>query len=276
MRWAASPAAEAATRLTAHASGKVSPLQWGQLESGRHEMTPRTYRRVETHSARPTAAASHRSVQAARTRAELLHAAATAIGERGYEATSLADITAVLHKPKTALRYHFDTKADIATALLETEFERWETMHELVDDTNRTGLAGLITMMRTFLADHGTGPYQRAAISLLLDAPVLDVALPTPPFSARQLVAEYLIEALEDREIDSAIEVQTASEGIVDATLGVVLRYRLEPMVDLEDKAESIWSWSLMGLGVKRPHALLEKYRAIALPPHDIETKRLL
>lgn len=216
-----------------------------------------------------------RHTQAERTRASLLWAAATVIGRRGYEAASLADITAVLGKPKTALRYHFDAKAEIARALLDAEYRRWEQMHELVDDTNRTGLAALVTTLRTFLADSGSGPYQRAVISLLLDAPLIDADLPAPPFTAQQLLSEYLLEAREDGEVPADADISSAVNGIIDATLGVVLRYRLEPDVDLEERAEPLWSWSLMGLGVPRPHALLEGIRAIPLPPNEIETARL-
>jgi AcrR family transcriptional regulator len=59
---------------------------------------------------------------APRTRERILDAALTLFAEKGYDATSMREISEQLGITKAALYYHFDSKADIVRAMLaETE-----------------------------------------------------------------------------------------------------------------------------------------------------------
>jgi AcrR family transcriptional regulator len=53
-----------------------------------------------------------------RTRQRILDAALTLFAEKGYEATSMREISQQLGITKAALYYHFDSKADIVRAML--------------------------------------------------------------------------------------------------------------------------------------------------------------
>ena len=53
-----------------------------------------------------------------RTRERILDAALTLFAEKGYEATSMREISEQLGITKAALYYHFDSKADIVRAML--------------------------------------------------------------------------------------------------------------------------------------------------------------
>lgn len=55
---------------------------------------------------------------APRTRDRILDAALTLFAEKGYEATSMREISHQLGMTKAALYYHFDSKADIVRAML--------------------------------------------------------------------------------------------------------------------------------------------------------------
>jgi AcrR family transcriptional regulator len=55
---------------------------------------------------------------APRTRERILDAALTLFAEKGYEATSMREISEQLGMTKAALYYHFDSKADIVRAML--------------------------------------------------------------------------------------------------------------------------------------------------------------
>jgi AcrR family transcriptional regulator len=55
---------------------------------------------------------------APRTRERILHAALGLFAEKGYEATSMREISEQLGITKAALYYHFDSKADIVRAML--------------------------------------------------------------------------------------------------------------------------------------------------------------
>lgn len=63
-------------------------------------------------------------IDAPRTRERILDAALGLFAEKGYEATSMREISAQLGITKAALYYHFDSKADIVRAMLaDTERE---------------------------------------------------------------------------------------------------------------------------------------------------------
>ncbi|MFE4590173.1 ScbR family autoregulator-binding transcription factor [Streptomyces laurentii] len=59
--------------------------------------------------------------RAIRTRKAILEAAAVVFDERGYEAAKLSDILALAHVTKGALYFHFDSKEDLAHAVLEAQ-----------------------------------------------------------------------------------------------------------------------------------------------------------
>jgi AcrR family transcriptional regulator len=61
---------------------------------------------------------------APRTRERILDAALTLFAEKGYEATSMREISQQLGITKAALYYHFDSKADIVRAMLADTEER--------------------------------------------------------------------------------------------------------------------------------------------------------
>ncbi|MFG2113320.1 ScbR family autoregulator-binding transcription factor [Streptomyces sp. NPDC048718] len=59
--------------------------------------------------------------RAIRTRRAILEAAATVFDERGYEAATLSEILALAQVTKGALYFHFDSKEDLAHAVLDAQ-----------------------------------------------------------------------------------------------------------------------------------------------------------
>ncbi|MFI8965574.1 ScbR family autoregulator-binding transcription factor [Streptomyces sp. NPDC053493] len=59
--------------------------------------------------------------RAIRTRKAILEAAAAVFDERGYEAAKLSDILALAQVTKGALYFHFDSKEDLAHAVIEAQ-----------------------------------------------------------------------------------------------------------------------------------------------------------
>jgi AcrR family transcriptional regulator len=64
------------------------------------------------------------ATDAPRTRERILDAALALFAEKGYDATSMREISAQLGITKAALYYHFDSKADIVRAMLAETEER--------------------------------------------------------------------------------------------------------------------------------------------------------
>ena len=53
------------------------------------------------------------------TREDILEAAARIFGEKGFDATSMQDIAEAVHLQKASIYYHFDSKQEILTAILD-------------------------------------------------------------------------------------------------------------------------------------------------------------
>ena len=60
-----------------------------------------------------------------RTRAEIVAAAERHFAERGFRDTSLGDIAAAVGIRRTSISYHFSSKLELYTAVLETVFAGW-------------------------------------------------------------------------------------------------------------------------------------------------------
>jgi TetR/AcrR family transcriptional regulator len=66
-----------------------------------------------------------RRINGLRTRAEIVAAAERHFAERGFEGSSLGDIAADVGIRRTSISYHFSSKQDLYTAVLETVFAGW-------------------------------------------------------------------------------------------------------------------------------------------------------
>jgi AcrR family transcriptional regulator len=82
-------------------------------------------------------------VSAAETRDRLLHAAADAIAERGYDGARVADIAAAAGVTRGAMYAHFDSKADLLVCALRTHGRR--ILAEVFTASPERSIAGLLT-----------------------------------------------------------------------------------------------------------------------------------
>lgn len=99
-----------------------------------------------------------------RTRERILDAALTLFAEKGYDATSMREISEQLGITKAALYYHFDSKADIVRAMLAATEERvtglvdWARRQPNTAETRRQVLTRWSDIMQT----HGLAAFRFA------------------------------------------------------------------------------------------------------------------
>ncbi|MFI8242687.1 TetR/AcrR family transcriptional regulator [Streptomyces sp. NPDC085866] len=67
-------------------------------------------------------------------RQRILDAAAEIAGERGYEGTSIAAVSAKCGLPASSIYWHFENKDDLIAAVIERSFETWLAEVELPDE----------------------------------------------------------------------------------------------------------------------------------------------
>ncbi|SOD89368.1 transcriptional regulator, TetR family [Streptomyces sp. Ag109_G2-15] len=67
-------------------------------------------------------------------RQRILDAAAEIAGERGYEGTSIAAVSAKCGLPASSIYWHFENKDNLIAAVIERSFETWLAEVELPDE----------------------------------------------------------------------------------------------------------------------------------------------
>lgn len=79
-------------------------------------------------------------------RQRILDAAVEIAGERGYEGTSIAAVSAKCGLPASSIYWHFKDKDDLIAAVIERSFDTWLTAVALPDESAGTALERVTTM----------------------------------------------------------------------------------------------------------------------------------
>jgi AcrR family transcriptional regulator len=79
-------------------------------------------------------------------RRRILDAAVEIAGERGYEGTSIAAVSAKCGLPASSIYWHFKDKDDLIAAVIERSFETWLTAVELPGEDSGTSLERVLLM----------------------------------------------------------------------------------------------------------------------------------
>ncbi len=195
-----------------------------------------------------TAAAPPKRGRPGYDRDQVLAVAVTVFNEHGYDATSVADLTAALGLTKSALYHHFDSKAAILELALNDALDGLDQVvddavaeHALASDRLRSIVRGAVRVLTEKLA----------SVTLLLrvrgNSEVEKAALRRRrAFDQRvtAIVAEAQREGLIRDEVDAAV----ATRLIFGMINSVVEWYRPGGPVDPEELGEDILRVSLDGL----------------------------
>jgi AcrR family transcriptional regulator len=202
--------------------------------------------------------------QGRRTRSLFVDAAAFEFARRDYEATSLADIAAILEKPKAALRYHFATKAQLARAVIETQYETWTDLVRALDASNARGLSALLALLAGAIEESARSPYTQAVIRLLLGDHSEDLRPESFPFSWPGIIRARIDEARDLAELPANADTDAVYQLIVDASFGIYQSPSRN--VDLSEPEASfgpLWRLILEGVGVADVASILDGARAV-------------
>jgi AcrR family transcriptional regulator len=92
---------------------------------------------------KPQASQRRRRVDGEASRIRILDAATEIAGERGYEGTSIALVSAKSGLPASSIYWHFKDKDDLLAAVIEHSFARWRSAWEVpAEGTDRDRLVG--------------------------------------------------------------------------------------------------------------------------------------
>jgi AcrR family transcriptional regulator len=150
-------------------------------------------------------------------RQRILDAAVVIAGERGYEGTSIAAVSAACGLPPSSIYWHFQDKDDLIAAVIERSFESWLAAVELPGEEAGTPLER-VTALATAVAKS------------LVDAPDflrlgLMLALERRPQEPRGRTAFLQVRDVARQRIAEVIE--TLMPGLDESTVRALTTYAI-------------------------------------------------
>jgi AcrR family transcriptional regulator len=184
-------------------------------------------------------------------RDEIIQAAAVEFDEAGYAAASLSRIAGRLGRTKGALSYHFSSKAQLAHAVVETQYSQWEDVLAAVRAGDHRGIDALILIAFIVAARFRDDVLVRAAVRLQGDAGLYGVDMPTPFVGWMGMTTGLLTEAVALGELDPVLGPEESAEVLVEVFTGAQdIAKRLTNMEDLDARVHRYWLLCLPGLGI--------------------------
>lgn len=206
-----------------------------------------------------------RQERAIQTRERLLAAAAEEFDANGFLSTRLVDIAERAHVTRGSLYFHFESKADLASALAAQQYESWA---QYVPARRKQGYHG-IELLMLFAHDLAIGfrddVASRAAMRLIKEAAHVEATLPTPFEGWISDVTALLREARDLAEIDGTIDLGQVSWVIVASIFGVQeMGDQLEQRQGICERLDAMWLYLLPGLGITRAETYVDRMIAAA------------
>lgn len=192
--------------------------------------------------------------RAIRTRERLLESAGEEFDKNGYLATRLADISARAGVTRGSLYFHFDSKADIAEALVIDKLETWI---QYIPKRREEGFYG-IELLMIFAHDLVVGfrddTCSRAAMRIIKNSSHVEKEIPSPFPIWLCEVSSLLEEAKGLGQLRESVDVDKVSWVIVAGIFGIQeIGDQFEQRQHICEYLDSMWVYLLPGLGVDDP-----------------------
>lgn len=204
-------------------------------------------------------ATNQRQEQKARTRAAILHAAATEFATHGYAGTSIASIAAAMGKPKSAVGHHqFASKHQIAEAVVEQQQQAWAVMRHEVETTTPAGLVRLLRLLMTAALDARENAVALAAVRLLADHRSNGITLPSSTVPWRRYVADQIQIEMDAGRMPAERPAEELGRRLLNASFGL-FEAESRGLQDVDTAAGmlALWADLLAAFGVADVDAVL-------------------
>ncbi len=195
-----------------------------------------------------------RQARAVVTREAIVRAAAIVFNERGYAGASVDQIVAEADVTKGALYFHFESKGDLAVAVLAAQAEIWAALRKEVGATvaarGFTRVEALHEMARV-VADYCQDDIiTSASIRLGREWTVIPAKLPEPMVVWADFAAVALRNAQAAGEVRAVIDCDAVARAMVGAIYGMeeINRRTYPGSGRLRDRIDEWWNLVLPGL----------------------------
>ncbi|MFF5332120.1 ScbR family autoregulator-binding transcription factor [Streptomyces rubradiris] len=175
------------------------------------------------------------------TRSRILLAAAEGFGTHGYHRTSVADISREAGVTGGALYFHFDSKEQLAAAVLELEDDIWPALAMAVRVRERSGLRGLVEFSYEAACRMAHDPVARAGFRLRVEGEPDGEGTHGAELRWLSLVTEFLALAQRQREIRADLLPVDIAHVFVEALTGMRLLSLAVEGADLDRRLRRLW-----------------------------------
>nr|BFD86691.1 ScbR family autoregulator-binding transcription factor [Streptomyces sp. Xyl84] len=205
------------------------------------------------------------------TRRAVLQAAAHLFFERGYAATSIADISERSARTSGAIYFHYAGKEKLARAVVEAHFATWPVLIARNETAGAPALENLVRLSFAVARAFRDDVLVRAGARLWAERRSIDVEMPPPFVGWIATVERLLTDARAEGTLAPGADPGRDAATLVSAFFGVhTVSDALDERRLIEDRLTALWHLLLPGLqAVPAPDALLARVRddSVSLTP---------
>jgi AcrR family transcriptional regulator len=183
------------------------------------------------------------------TREAIIAGAAAVFEEHGYGSASLAQVSDAAKVTKGALYFHFQSKEDLARAVIEEQHRIVVTESEGILAENRPALPTMILMCRAFGLKLVHEPVVRAGIRLTLEATAFGRPVQKPYEDWIAAMEQLADRAKEEKQVRSSVDSAALARYLVASFTGVqMVSGVLAGRADVMQRIEEMWVILLPGI----------------------------
>lgn len=183
------------------------------------------------------------------TREAIIAGAAGVFEEHGYGSASLAQVSDAAKVTKGALYFHFQSKEDLARAVIEEQHRIVVAESERILAEHRPALVTMILMCRAFGLQLVHEPVVRAGIRLTLEATAFGQPVQKPYEDWIAAMEQLTDQAKEEKQIRSSIDSAALARYLVASFTGVqMVSGVLAGRADVMQRIEEMWAILLPGI----------------------------
>jgi AcrR family transcriptional regulator len=180
--------------------------------------------------------------RARETRAAVLLAAARVFDELGYAGASIDQIAQEGGLTKGALYFHFESKADLALAVVNANYEVWVRLQAEIASRGLPPLDQVSAVVRDLAVCFGDDVVIRGGMRLNSDRKAIPVELPVPYSDWIDYFRPLLVRAQEQGTVRPELDVDMLSRVTVSGLFGVQLvSERLTDRADVVERVDEWW-----------------------------------
>lgn len=183
------------------------------------------------------------------TREAIIAGAAAVFEEHGYGGASLTQVSEAAKVTKGALYFHFQSKEELAKAVIEEQHRIVLAESELILAEQRPALTTIILLCRMFGLHLVHEPIVRAGIRLTLEATAFGHAVRGPYEDWIAAMEQLVDQGKKEGQIRSSVTPEALARFIVASFTGVqMLSGILTGRADVMQRIEEMWSILLPGI----------------------------